>query len=147
MWKKKRTLNVYLRYLFTRGSRYLYPDAASFASECVHLVQTVPLSCVYLPRLRKKPPRCLDVCVCSRQAGVLITGTDGSCLKPRVSRNDSRAPVIIRAGPRQPRRTPPAPTLLLPPTPLTSDGTCVTYWNRAQIPSRGMIGSSRVSKS
>lgn len=85
--------------------------------------------------LRKELPRCLDVYI-SRWALVLITGTDGSCLKPFVSCNDSIASVIICST--EPilhsQSHSPADSLIhcCSLARLTSDWTCITCLNDIQ---------------
>lgn len=99
--------------------------------------------------LCKELPRCLDVCIPGGL--VLITGTDGSCLKPCVSCNDSRVSLII-----SPTETSlhslitsshrPTDSLHIhccSLAPLTSDQTYITHLNYIQILSQGMIAFSR----
>lgn len=92
------------------------------------------------------------MCVCSRRAWVLITGTDGSCLKPSVSCNDSRVSVII--SPTEPSlhsliTSSHSPTDSLhihchSLKPLTSQWNSINHLNCIQILSLGMIAFFRM---
>lgn len=104
---------------------------------------------VCLCGLHKELPRCLDVCIASG-ASLLITGTDGSCLKPCVSCNDSRVSVIISSAQPSLNTSSHSPTDSLhihchcSLAPLTSDWTYITHLNYIQILSQGTIAFSRM---